>query len=420
MNSPSASVTSPLSSNCNQHCEIDYNALSSENYELKQENLKLKKQEATSREHQSICDTKSNHIHSKKITKAIMEFMADMNHRNSSSNVGNDERYSSSHDRLTDSDVSHHKRKSDSSNCSITSKSTNGLKRRVGDEIPHNILPNILPKMLTGKKIRTKIRNNKNRGRKRSDILKQNQEQIRQLQRTIKQMTADQNKTSISTNHTPLSDEVIPPTTCATASNTSQRGPTPSDDMQHHSPPSVPLTENKQLVNNIVVSAKSAKDNKTASKDDDDVSLKSIKKAIYDIPPTCKRIVDLSKIDPNEWDQSVHINVEDTVDFVDYSDGDIDEPKEGDGYDASADDSSKNVGDMIGNIDNQIDCENRTLNDDKNNNNTSVSYSSSLPLNTIKHAAVLKERKLRYKFHMLLLKLKRLNIKTQARDKKIT
>ena len=43
LNSPSASVTSPLSSNCNQHCEIDYNALSSENYQLKQENLKLKK-----------------------------------------------------------------------------------------------------------------------------------------------------------------------------------------------------------------------------------------------------------------------------------------------------------------------------------------------------------------------------------------
>ena len=38
LNSPSASVTSALSSNCNQHCEIDYNALSSENYQLKQEN----------------------------------------------------------------------------------------------------------------------------------------------------------------------------------------------------------------------------------------------------------------------------------------------------------------------------------------------------------------------------------------------
>ena len=122
--------------------------------------------------------------------------------------------------------------------------------------------------------------------------------------------------------------------------------------MQHHSPPSVPLTENKQLVNNIVVSAKSAKDNKKASKDDDDVSLKSIKKAIFDIPPTCENNVDLSNIDPSEWDQSVYTNVEDTVDYVDYSDNDLDEPKEGDGYEASADDSSKNVGDMIGNIDN--------------------------------------------------------------------
>ena len=391
-----------------------------------------------------------------------MEAMAGINHRNSSSNVGNDERYSSSHDRLTDSDVSHHKRKSDSSNCSITSKSTNGLKRRVGDEIPPKIPPNIM----TRGEIRQKTRSKKNRGRKRSDNLKQKEEKIQQLQRTIEQLTDDKNKTSISTNHTPLSHELNPPTTCATASNTSQRGRTPSDDMQHHSPPLLPLTENKQLFNNILVrssknNAKSAKDYNKASKDDD-VNLKSIKKAIpdqkpsirYDIPPKCQRIDDISKIDPNEWDtssssenelssgddiatlvttstiqstlpksssicdRSVHINVEDTADFLDYSEEDIDEPKEGDGYEASADDSSKNPGDIIGNIDNQIDFENRTLNDNKNNNNTSVSYFSSLPLNTIKNADMLKERKLSYKFHMLLLKLKRLNIKTQARDKK--